>query len=892
MSTFADFLDAPVAPAAPAAPPAPPPAPVGASPVRSAASPAPVAVRPASTIQRITPTAAQMAEVRANNEADLRGVAESKRQQAAAIAQQMAAHIQKGDTASATAAAAQLGALNREIQAIGGAPIPMPGASAPAMPMAFAPQTGTLSDFIHLPVPAAAGAPGGPPAPPSATQHFIDAFNTIRKNKPAFLASTADVVAGLPAGVLNFIGTASGRLTGETPEKSQQIGQAISSFAASPFGRLTGTTESPQYQGLQRAVAAPFEYAGSKLATATGMNPVDANLIVNAATMGLPEAKKFVSKNIAAAAELPTVRAGRTTVEQAEQRAAANAAASDQLRQQFAARQAAAKAAERPADFGAAYTTATEPPLFKPPVELTLDESGVYRDTSGAPIPRVEISAGFPPERQLPGAFGEEPVAPVTAEAPPVAAEAPASIVKEPLDIPQLEENPPMPTTALSVDELARREQALRDVGIENIRKSAIENNPKQASSQYITSKADQGVYGSGMTDQINHEKQALNNHFSQIENDAGGKVVRYGTNNETADKMNAGQTLKNGLQTGYDNWMQEGHDLYNQADEAIGGNTVTLPKLNDMLKQSEHFPYEQEKGLQNGILSYLQRSKLLDANGDIIPVTAKQAEGIRQYINSKYNYETKDVSKNLKKSIDTDVFEQVGGPTYEAARKHWEKGINTYEDPKAMGDLLADNGVNQKIPDEKVMDKLAGLPESQFAHVIETLRTDGQNAAINQAKTSLVNQIRRAGQSEVNEPWNARAATKEASTLSQKLKIAFADDPKALQNIYKGIEAGTIIHIPSKYPGAAVQAHLLNRKFDEMLLQKGLTATGAAIGGTAGSIFGPAGAAAGAGLGGTAGGYLGEKMTASSIGKRQAEQLGEEIKSGTPINKIKDLGK
>lgn len=869
MATLADYLDAPAAPAAPAAPP----------------SPTPVAARPASTIQRIKPTAAQMAQVQANNEADLKGVAEQKRQQALAIAQQMAGHIQRNDTASATAAAAQLGALNREIQSIGGQQVPIPGASAPMAaptpPAPSAPQTGTLADYIHLPVPAAAGAHGGPLAPPSATQHFIDAFNTIRKNKPALLASTADIVANVPSQVLGMIGTAAPRIAnifgaGTSPEMAQQMGQRIAAPLANPFGRLTGTTENPQYQGLQSVVAAPFEYATNKISQITGMNPVDASLLVGAGTMGFPEAKKFVSKNIAAAAELPTVKAGRTTVEQAEQRAAANAAASDQLRQQFAAKQAAAKAAERPADFGAAYTAATEPPLFKPTVELTPDEAGVYRDASGAPIPRVEINAGFPPKS----------AAPVAAEG------APKTANEIPVEIPQLEENPPMPETALPADELARREQALRDVGIENIRKSAIENNPKQASSQYITSKADQGVYGSGMTDQINHEKQALNNHFSQIENDAGGKVVRYGTNNETADKMNAGQTLKNGLQTGYDNWMQEGHNLYNQADEAIGGNTVTLPKLNDMLKQSEHFPYEQEKGLQNGILSYLQRSKLLDANGDIVPVTAKQAEGIRQYINSKYNYETKDVSKNLKKSIDTDVFEQVGGPTYEAARKHWEKGINTYEDPKAMGDLLADNGVNQKIPDEKVMDKLAGLPESQFAHVIETLRTDGQVAAINQAKTSLVNQIRRAGQSEVNEPWNAKAATKEASVLSQKLKIAFADDPKALQNIYKGIEAGTIIHIPSKYPGAAVQAHLLHRKFDEMLLQKGLTATGGAIGGFAGSILGPGGAAAGAGLGGTAGGYIGEKMTASSIKKRQAEQLGEEIKSGTPINKIKDLGK
>lgn len=433
MTTFADFLDTPAAaPAPPAAPPAPTVASTVATPARTVALPAPV--RPASTIQRIKPTAAQMAEVEANNAAELKGVAESKRQQALAIAQQMAGHIQRNDTASSTAAAAQLGALNREIQAIGGQPVPMPGASAPmaaaSAPAASAPTTGTLADFINKPVPPAAGAPGGPPAPVSATQHFIDAFNTIRNNKPALLASTADVVANAPSAILNFIGTASGRLTGETPEKSKQIGQAISSFAANPFGRLTGTTESPQYQGLQSAVAAPFEYATNKIAQTTGMNPVDASLLVGAGTMALPEAKKFVAKNISEAAAIPTEKAGITTAAQAEQRAAANATAADQLQQQFAAKQAAAKAtkqaqaeaaaqaakqaAARPADFGAAYTTTAEPPLFKPPVELTPDENGVYREK---------------PPLALPGPFGEEPVVPVAAaEAPPVAAEMPASV--------------------------------------------------------------------------------------------------------------------------------------------------------------------------------------------------------------------------------------------------------------------------------------------------------------------------------------------------------------------------------------------------------------------------------------------------------------------------------
>jgi hypothetical protein len=390
---------------------------------RAAASP--VLVRPAPTIQRTTPTAAQRAEVEANNAADLRTIAESKRQQATALAQQMAGHLQKGDTASATNLAAQIGALNREIQSIGGQPIVMPTAMPAAAPVAAPVAPMDARTLIAGDGTIAQQATPPPPLSPVA-KHFMDAFNTIRSNKPAFLASTADVVANAPSAILNLIGTASGRLTGETPEKSQKIGQAISSFAANPFGRLTGTTESPQYQGLQSAVAAPFEYAANKISQVTGMNPVDASLLVGAGTMALPEATKFVAKNISEASALPTVKAEKTTTAQAEQRTAANAAAADQLRQQFAAKQAAARAAkqaqaqpaaqaaERPADFGAAYAASAEPPLFKPPVELTPDETGVYREK---------------PPLALPGPFGEEPVAPVAAaEAQPVAAEMPSSV--------------------------------------------------------------------------------------------------------------------------------------------------------------------------------------------------------------------------------------------------------------------------------------------------------------------------------------------------------------------------------------------------------------------------------------------------------------------------------
>ena len=427
MTTFADFLDASAAPAAPAAPSAPP-------------SPTPVAVRPASTIQRIKPTAAQMAQVQANNEADLKGVAESKRQQALAIAQQMAGHIQRNDTASATAAAAQLGALNREIQSIGGQQVPIPGASAPTAfaPPALAtsaPQTGTLADFIHLPVPAEAGAPGGPPPKPSfVAQHFMDAFNTIQNAKRdigsrvaggidvAYSALPVAAGAATQAIATPFVG----------PARAEQMGTQLSQFIGQPVGKALGITGEKSYQQPVgpipgQIVDAIKDFAvkqgltAEQISAKTGIPPESVRNIATMASFAIPEVVGMAAKPLVTAAReaMPTVvDAKGNVISRPSQPRPPSSTTMQQVQAQFEKKQ----AAERPADFGAAYTAATEPPLFKPPVQLTPDETGVYRDASGAQIPRVEVSAGFPPESAAPVAAEGAPASVGAAGVPPAMA--------------------------------------------------------------------------------------------------------------------------------------------------------------------------------------------------------------------------------------------------------------------------------------------------------------------------------------------------------------------------------------------------------------------------------------------------------------------------------------
>jgi hypothetical protein len=139
------------------------------------------------------------------------------------------------------------------------------------------------------------------------------------------------------------------------------------------------------------------------------------------ASFAIPEVVGMAAKPLVAAAReaMPTVvDAKGNVISRPSQPRPPSSTTMQQVQAQFEKKQ----AAERPADFGAAYTAATEPPLFKPPVELTPDETGVYRDASGAQIPRVEVSAGFPPESAAPVAAEEAPASVGAAGVPPAMA--------------------------------------------------------------------------------------------------------------------------------------------------------------------------------------------------------------------------------------------------------------------------------------------------------------------------------------------------------------------------------------------------------------------------------------------------------------------------------------
>lgn len=419
---------------------------------------------------------------------------------------------------------------------------------------------------------------------------------------------------------------------------------------------------------------------------------------------------------------------------------------------------------------------------------------------------------------------------------------------------------------------ISDNEALLKKVGVEHIRKSAVNENPKEATSQYLTSKAEKGLYGQGMTEQLTHEKEAVSGHFNKLENELGGTIPRTGTQFEITDKMDAGKVIREAAEDALNKHNEKTTQLYETARLEHGDKPVELSKLNEFLKADENFTYTQEQNLQKGIQNFLKRQGLLDEKGNVRPMNIAQSESLRQFVNSKYNYETKNLGGQLKGLIDEDVFSNVGGQTFETARKHFQVGKEIYDNPKAMSDLLNVEGTNQKIPTEKILNKITTLPESQFGHMINVFKETGKTDALKQIQTSLVNRIKEAGQSAQGEPWNGRAAAKERAKLSEKLKVAFEDSPEILQNIDEGIRAGELVSIDTKYPGAAVQTHQLRGKLGAIAV-KGSTALGAKIGGVPGAM---------------AGEHIGEKISSKFYKTKQGKLLEKEIK----YNKLSDIGK
>ena len=178
-----------------------------------------------------------------------------------------------------------------------------------------APQTGTFADFLDMPTQmggSGRGGQGGPTAaelqsykPPMGpvAQAFQRALQ-LKQRAPGETAAVLDVVGNLPSQFANTAQYGIARMFGLSPEEATAEAKPLSQALANPFGRLTGTVETPGYQGslptqATQALGDVVSQGAQTLGQRTGINPTDIEQGVSAAMMALPAGIKPAKAKIA-----------------------------------------------------------------------------------------------------------------------------------------------------------------------------------------------------------------------------------------------------------------------------------------------------------------------------------------------------------------------------------------------------------------------------------------------------------------------------------------------------------------------------------------------------------------------------------------------------------------
>jgi hypothetical protein len=181
-----------------------------------------------------------------------------------------------------------------------------------------APQSGTFADFLDMPTTAAVsggsglGGQGGPTAaelqaykPPMGpvAQAFQRALQ-LKQRAPGETAAVLDVVGNLPSQFANTAQYVIARMFGLSPEEATAEAKPLSQALANPFGRLTGTVETPGYQGslpnqALQAIGGVVSQGAQAVGQRTGISPIDIEQGVNAAMMAAPFGAKPIKAGVA-----------------------------------------------------------------------------------------------------------------------------------------------------------------------------------------------------------------------------------------------------------------------------------------------------------------------------------------------------------------------------------------------------------------------------------------------------------------------------------------------------------------------------------------------------------------------------------------------------------------
>lgn len=499
-------------------------------------------------------------------------------------------------------------------------------------------------------------------------------------------------------------------------------------------------------------------------------------------------------------------------------------------------------------------------PISAPQPAAAIARAPVANDAAGLNRVAVNDATGGRPD--LPQAPPTQPVG-KGAGANDASAAAPVPAAPEPVEVPKFDDTAPSTVKAsLAPDQQQKNLDLMRDVGLTETRPSAISGDKFSAGNEYQLAKTDT-PQGEVLRAQFDKERTALQNYAQQISQDTGARG---------ASPEEVGQIVRQPLRDLNDYYDNAVSGIYQAADQRAGGIAgIDADSFKSMMDTKSNFAGKSENGaLGRGINAYLKEQGIRNADGTFNPMNAKQAEGVRQYINSQWSPQNSGLIGKIKESLDTDVAKSAGDDVYAQARALHAERKNVLDNPQGISSLLNEegpNGINQAVPDEKIGQKLTSMPVGQLRHIVETLKNapeqlqPGAQQALAEMKGIFADAVSNAGQ---GAEWNAAKVTKQLNAQRSRMGLLFDD---AEMSRFRTLnDAGHVLQKPTAYPGAAVQGH--------NLLQKAvILGPAAATAGAMSALFGPLGAAAA----GPAGTVLTRKAT-EFVNRRAANKLAESL--------------
>lgn len=494
------------------------------------------------------------------------------------------------------------------------------------------------------------------------------------------------------------------------------------------------------------------------------------------------------------------------------------------------------------------------------------------------------------PEAPIPGPVAmPEPVAPAPMPGParPVAPEVAAAPAEAPF----------VPTPEQHVNPALREHhmQALRDIGLENIRESAVTGNAAQAAREFQHGKITSEPAGMLWFDQFQAETDAMKSHAQRLVDQTGG---RTGLDESALTRKGMDIAAPYDAARGY--FEKAKKSLYDIAEQRAKetGAVVATESVDALLVDPDFratLMAKDQQGLLSTIESQYARFKALDESG----LSVVNAEKFRKWLNKVWSPDKSGTLGEVKSALDRDVFKSAGEDVYAQGRQMHMLERQTLDAPNGIAKLMdtdPNTPVNRSTPYEKIPDKIMTLSEGQFKHIIDTYRElppelqPLAQQAIDTLKAHYAERMldtgTETGRGNPRQLWNAGGVKTFVADNSSKIPMIF--DAGELAQIDTMLKAGEVLRVNQAYPGAAAQ--LANASKAGMMSHL-LGRAGGGIGGLAGALVGgPAGAGAGA-LGGeaAAGALLKRSGERKALAEAKAAIINEHRQARKPMSPVEE---